>query len=91
MNDNPVPRLAVLQSYAAHHLDGLRGSDLRLRVSPRNMQYNLKTNEDNSERHNLFRGGGSLFNLRFTPTTWRCVWVLDMYEETAFVALDGKS
>ena len=38
-------------------------------VSPQNMQGNLKTNEDISERHNLFRGGGSLFNLRFTPAT----------------------
>ena len=46
------------------------------------MQCNLKTNEGNSERHNLFRGGGSLFDLRFTPTTWRCMWVLDVYEET---------
>ena len=50
-----------------------------------NMQCNLKTNEDNSEWHNLFRGGGSLFNLHFTPTTWRCMWVLDV------VALGGNS
>ena len=59
MNDNPVPRLAVLQRYAACQLDGLCGSDLRLHVFPQNMQCNLKTNEDNSEWHNLFRGGDS--------------------------------
>ena len=23
-----------------------------------------------------------LFNLHFTPTTWLCMWVLDVYEET---------
>ena len=73
MNNNPVPWLAVLQRYAARHLDGLHGSDLRLHVSPQNMQCNIKTNEDNSESHNLFRGGGSLFNLHFTPTSWRCM------------------
>ena len=46
------------------------------------MQCNLKKNEVNSEQYNLFRGGGYLFNLGFTPTTWRCTWVLDVYEET---------
>ena len=82
LNDNPVSRLVVLQRYAARHLGGLNGSDLRLHISPQNMQCNLKTNKDNSERHNLFRGWGSLFNFRFTPTTWHCMWVLDVYKET---------
>ena len=47
------------------------------------MRCNLKTDEDYSERHNPFRGGGSLFILRFT-TTPGVVWYVgfDVYEET---------
>ena len=53
-------QLAFLQRYAARHLDGLCGLDLRLHDSPQKMQCNLKSNEDTSEWHSLFRAGGSL-------------------------------
>ena len=84
---NPVPRFTVLQKCAARQLDGLHGSDLRLHVSPQNMQCNLKTKKltlngtMSSEVEVLF-----LTFILLQPLGVACGFLICMRK----VALDGK-